>query len=668
MNKNDKWEQYRLAANTVRFLAADGVQKANSGHPGLPMGMADCATVLWTKFLKFNPQKPGWLNRDRFVLSAGHGSMLLYSLLYLSGYNVTLDDLKSFRQWGSRTPGHPELGCLPGVETTTGPLGQGFANGIGMAIAEKMMAQRFNSPDFSLLNHNIFAIVSDGDLMEGVSFEAASLAGHLKLGNVVYLYDNNNITIEGNTSLAFSENVAQRFDALGWHTIAINGHNYDEIEGAIQAGIDETEKPTLILAKTHIAFGSPNLQDSEKAHGSPLGEDELKAAKRNLGFPENEKFYVPKEAADLFRKRVSELVEIQKNWQEKFFRWQDNNPDQAQLLDKMISKSVPDDLAEQLIAAIPERDLATRASSGKILQKAAELVPGLIGGSADLSPSTKTWIDDAGAIEAYHFSGRNFHFGIREHGMGGILNGIAEYGGWIPFGSTFLVFSDYMRPPIRIAALSELQTIYVFTHDSIFVGEDGPTHQPVEHLAALRAIPNLVVFRPADSLEVAMGWNFALKHRTGPTALILTRQTLPNLKRTNDFQPEDVLRGGYILSPESEEKLDGIIVATGSEVHIAVEAQKILQEKGKPMRVVSIPSLEIFAQQSAAYRDKVLPANVPVFAVEVAVSFGWHGVAPNSKVKVIGIDRFGASAPYKILAEKFGFTGEKVAEKILSWM
>ena len=485
---------------------------------------------------------------------------------------------------------------------------------------------------------------------------------------MIYIYDNNSITIEGKTSLTFSEDVAKRFDALGWHTIAIDGHNYDEIEGAIQAGIDETEKPTLILAKTHIAFGSPNLQDSEKSHGSPLGEDELKAAKRNLGFPEYQKFFVPDEARELFKERVDALIQAHKEWQEKYFQWQKKYPEQAKQLEKMLSKAAPENLTQKLIEAIPEKDLATRASSGKILQKAAEFLPGLIGGSADLAPSTKTWIENSDAVEAENFLGRNFHFGIREHGMGGILNGIAEYGGWIPFGSTFLVFSDYMRPAIRIAALSELQTIYVFTHDSIFVGEDGPTHQPVEHLAALRTIPNLTVFRPADSLEVALGWAHALKHRTGPTALILTRQTVPNLQRPDDFQADDILRGAYIIAHEKGKKLDGIIVASGSEVHIAIEAQKLMQENGKSVRVISMPSMELFFLQFEAYREKIFPANVPVFAVEAGVSFGWHGVAPKSSVKVIGIDRFGASAPYKTLAEKFGFTGEKVAEKILNWM
>lgn len=666
--KKDKWELYRLAANTIRFLAADGVQKANSGHPGMPMGMADCATVLWTKFLCFNPQNPDWLNRDRFVLSAGHGSMLLYSLLYLSGFNVTLDDLKSFRQWGSRTPGHPEYRCLPGVETTTGPLGQGFANGIGMAIAAKMMATRFNSSDFQLFNHKIFGIVSDGDLMEGIAFEAASLAGHLKLGNVIYLYDDNSITIEGKTELTFSENVAKRFEALRWHTISIDGHNFDEIETAIQKGIEENEMPTLILAKTHIAFGSPNLQDSEKSHGSPLGEEEVKAAKRNLGFPENEKFYIPREVRDLFRQRVDELAESYRLWFEKYNQWRSTYPDKADLLQKMMSKKFPDNLLEELIKSLPEKDMATRASSGKILQKAAHLMPGLIGGSADLAPSTKTWIEDSGAVNAEDFTGRNFHFGIREHGMGGILNGMAEYGGFIPFGSTFLVFSDYMRPAIRIAALSELQTIYVFTHDSIFVGEDGPTHQPVEHLAALRAIPNLVVFRPADSLEVAAGWAYALRRRTGPTALILTRQTVPNLKRADQFAPEDILRGAYIISPETHKKLDGIIVASGSEVHVAISAQKILQDKKKSIRVVSMPSFEIFETQFSTYKNQIFPPGIPVFAVEAGVSFGWHGVAAESSVRVIGIDRFGASAPYKVLAEKFGFSGQKVAEKISGWL
>ncbi|MBL7074079.1 transketolase [candidate division KSB1 bacterium] len=657
----------QLAVNTIRMLAVDGVQKANSGHPGMPMGMADCAFVLWNRFLKFNPKDPIWPNRDRFVLSAGHGSMLLYALLYLSGYDVLIEDLKSFRQWGSRTPGHPEYNCLPGVETTTGPLGQGFANGVGMAIGAKMMAERFNTNGFSLLDHRIYGIVSDGDLMEGVASEAASMAGHLGLGNIIYIYDDNHITIEGDTNLSFSEDVGRRFEAYGWHTNQIDGHNHDDVASAIEKGIEVNDRPSLIIAKTHIAYGSPNMQDSEESHGAPLGVEEVLETKRNLGWPTRPNFYVPDEVRELFYCRVEELKKEYNRWQDNFRSWQKRNPKLAEQWGEMFAKRVPNSIDEELIRSIPTKPNATRVISGKILQKAAELVPSLCGGSADLAPSTKTLIEDSPSIGQGRFGGRNFHFGVREHAMGAVLNGLALYGSWIPYGSTFLVFSDYMRPSIRLAAMMGVQVIYVFTHDSIFVGEDGPTHQPVEQLAALRAIPNLTVIRPADGLEVAIAWTYALKNRSGPSALILTRQNVPTLPRPANFDPFLIQKGGYVLSEEKKEGPYIVLVATGSEVHLALESQKILEGEGCSVRVVSMPSLEIFRGQSKSYRESVIPRrNCRLAVIEAGVPHGWDGIT-ESPILIVSLDRFGASAPLGMLVEKFGFTGEAVSEKIKAW-
>lgn len=655
----------KLAADTIRILSAEGVQKANSGHPGMPMGMADCAVVLWTKYLKFNPNDPDWANRDRFILSAGHGSMLLYSLLHLSGYDVSLDDLKSFRQWDSRTPGHPEYGHLPGVETTTGPLGQGFTNGIGMAIASKMHSARYNTNEFNLFgNHFIYGIVSDGDLMEGVSHEAASLAGHLGLGNIVYLYDDNSITIDGSTNLAFSEDVEKRFNAYNWHTIKIDGHNYDQIAEAIEQGKNETERPTLILAKTHIGYGSPNKQDTSSVHGSPLGEDELKATKENLGWQYEESFYIPKEVQEIFDNRVSELKPEYEKWQQQFNQWQNKEPELSQKFTDAYQKNIPENLMQDLMDELSEVSGATRALSGTAIQKIAATLPGFVGGSADLAPSNNTYIKSETVISKSDFSGKNFHFGIREHAMGSIMNGMALYGGYIPYGGTFLVFSDYMRPAVRLAALSGIQVVYVFTHDSIFVGEDGPTHQPVEHITALRTIPNLTVIRPADNAEVAVSWIAALENKNGPTALILTRQKVQNIARESDFKPEDVKKGGYIISKESGDIPDVIIVATGSEVGVAVDSKRLLAEKGMDARIVSMPSLELFKQQPNEYKDKLLTKKAKaIVVVEAGITFGWKAIS-YLPMLVIGIDRYGASAPLGILPEKFGFTAEQVVEKI----
>jgi len=657
----------QLSVNTIRMLAVDAIQKANSGHPGMPMGMADCAFILWSRYLKFNPDDPQWSNRDRFVLSAGHGSMLLYSLLYLAGFDVTLDDLKQFRQWGSRTPGHPEKGCLPGVEMTTGPLGQGFASGVGMALASKIMAERFNRNDFSPIDHNVYGIVSDGDLMEGISSEAASLAGYFRLGNLIYLYDNNHITIEGETKLAFTEDVEKRFSAYGWHTVQIDGHNHNEIAAAIEEGIEEKNRPTLILARTHIGYGSPNKQDTASSHGSPLGEEEVIKTKKKLGWPLEPAFFVPDEVRELFSRRVKSLKKDYEKWQRGFKTWQKKYPDLANLWEKLQRKEMPADLEENLIGTLTEESVATRAISGKLIQKIAELIPGFLGGSADLAPSTKTFINNSASIGPGSFEGRNIHFGIREHGMGGILNGMVLYGGFIPYGSTFLVFSDYMRPSIRLAALMEIQVIYIFTHDSIFVGEDGPTHQPVEHIAALRAIPNLTVIRPADGLETAMAWAYALRRKDGPTALCLTRQKVPFLSRANGFDPAVIKKGGYIISKEKSAKPDLIIIASGSEVAPALEGKMLLEKNGKNVRVVSMPSLDLFKEQSKSYRNDVIPGSTPVVVVEAGISQGWYEIT-RAPILVIGMNRFGASAPYKILAEKFGFTGKSIADIILPWL
>ncbi len=659
-------ELSRKTADTIRLLAADGVQKANSGHPGMPMGMADCATVLWTKYLKYNPQDPLWANRDRFVLSGGHGSMLIYSLLHLAGYDISLNDLKSFRQWGSKTPGHPELGCVPGVETTTGPLGQGFTNAVGMAVAAKMSAARFNTDKQAVFGtHYVYSFCGDGDMMEGVTSEAASFAGHLGLGNIIFFYDSNHITIEGKTELAFSESVKDRFLAYNWHVLEIDGHNHDEIADAIEKGQAQSEKPTLIIAKTHIGFGSPNKHDTSGIHGAPLGEEELKAAKRELGFPEDESFFIPQEARCLFAAQVEKNKREYELWQKQFNEWKAENPEQADYYDKMMNRYAPQDLEQKLIDALPEKTNATRNLSGVIMQKIAEEVPAFVGGSADLDPSTKTFLKAFPAVQKGQYNGRNFHFGIREHAMGSINNGIALYGGYIPFGSTFMVFSDYMRPSVRLAALMDLQNIFIFTHDSIFVGEDGPTHQPVEHLAALRTIPNLLVLRPADGIETAVCWAMAVKTHDKPTALVLTRQTVPDLEREADFSYDDIKKGAYVVSKEKNGEAEAVILASGSEVQFALQAQTVLERKGIGVRVVSVPCKELFEKEDEAYQRSIIPHSTKALAVvEAGISFGWPNYFGLPLVKITIDDRFGASAPYKVLEEKFGFNGENIAAKI----
>ena len=655
----------QLCVKTIRTLTMDAVQKACSGHPGMPMGTAEMAYVLWTRFLKHNPANPSWPDRDRFVLSAGHGSMLLYSLLHLCGYPLPLEEIKRFRQWGSITPGHPEHWCVPGVETTTGPLGQGFGNGVGMAIAERFLAEVFNRPDHTIVDHYTYAIVSDGDLMEGVSAESASLAGHLGLGKLINLYDDNEISIEGSTDLTFTEDVGKRFEAHHWHVVDVNGHDMAAVEEAIREGQAETERPTLIICHTHIAYGSPNKQDTAEAHGAPLGEEEIRLIKEKIGWPPEPTFWIPEEVREFFAHLRPIWAAQEAAWQARFESYRQAHPDLAQLWETLMGGRLPDGWQERVPAFAAGTAMATRAASGEVLQAIAPALPTLLGGSADLAPSNKTYLKAYTSIGPDDFSGRNLHFGVREHAMGVILNGLALHGGIIPYGGTFLVFSDYMRPTIRLAAMMGQPVIYLFTHDSIFLGEDGPTHQPVEHLAALRAIPHLVVIRPADATETAVAWRVALKRRHGPTALALTRQKLPVLDRSQFPSAEGLTRGAYVLTGQ-EEQPDLILIASGSEVYVALEAQEILARRGIKARVVSMASWELFEEQPEEYRVAVLPPSVPFrLAIEAGVGQGWEKyVGPFGEV--MGIERFGASAPYKVLAEKFGFTPQHVAKRALA--
>jgi transketolase len=653
----------QLAVNTIRILAAEGIQKANSGHPGMPMGMADVAYVLWTKYLKFNPEKPDWINRDRFVLSAGHGSMLLYSLLHLSHFDVTMDDLKSFRQLNSRTPGHPEYGCLPGVETTTGPLGQGFANAVGMSIASKMMKAKFDDNNGLFGEHFVYAICGDGDLMEGISSEAASLAGHLGLGNIIFFYDDNKITIDGSTDLAFTEDVQKRFDAYGWHTIKIDGHNHDEIKKAIELGQAEKNRPTLILARTTIGYGSPNKSNTSGVHGSPLGKDELQKTKENLGWKFTEEFFIPNEVKKIFSDRINLLKKEYSLWCEQYEQWKRENTDKAALLKKYLTKEIPENILEKIYDDNLLKENATRAHSGFVMQKISSEIPFLVGGSADLNPSTNTFLKNSNAIQKNSFEGSNIYFGIREHAMGGILNGISLYGGFIPFGSTFLVFSDYMRPSIRLAALSKLQVIYVFTHDSIFLGEDGPTHQPIEHLAALRTIPNLKVIRPADGYETALAWAEALKNTTGPTAIILTRQKVKNVSSVEKSLTEIPDTIEVYKNENGKRKL--VILASGSEVYPAIESAKILSNDYS-VKVLSVLSLNVLKSEDNSL-NKFIPKDAKCVVVEAAITTGWGDIVRNELLR-IDLNDFGKSAPTEVLAEYYGFTAEKIATKIKNWL
>ncbi len=648
-------------ANTIRGLTMDAVQKANIGHPGMPMGAADMATVLWTKFLKFNAADPKWPDRDRFVLSAGHGSMLIYSLLYLTGYDMPLEEIKQFRQWGSITAGHPESHLTPGVETTTGPLGQGISNAVGIALAERWLATRYNRPGHTIVDHHTYVIASDGDLMEGVSHESCALAGHLGLGKLVVLYDDNHITIDGSTDLSYSDDVVKRFDAYGWHTQRADGHDPVAIEAALQAAVAETERPSIIAFRTHIGYGSPNKQDTASAHGEPLGEDEVRLTKENLGCPVEPKFYVPDKVLEYMRQVGAAGSDQEANWKARFAEYEQAHPELAAEFQGALHGELPDGWDEGLNGLFePGKFLATRVASGTVLDFIAPRIPYLVGGSADLTGSNKTRPKGADHLSRHDFSGRYIHFGIREQGMSSILTGMALHGGIRPYGGTFLVFSDYLRPTIRLACMMELPVIYVFTHDSIGLGEDGPTHQPIEQWMSLRAIPRLLTFRPADATETAVGWQIALDNTAGPTALALTRQGLPILDRTKYAPAEEAARGAYILNDADVPQV--ILIGTGSEVHIALEAQALLAEKGIGARVVSMPSWELFDAQPAVYRDSVLPTNITArVSVEAGVKVGWERyVGPNGII--IGLDHYGASAPYQELYRNFGLTAEAVAE------
>jgi transketolase len=651
----------KRAINTIRFLAADAVQKANSGHPGLPMGTAAIAYVIWTRHLKFDPSSPDWVDRDRFVLSAGHGSMLLYALLHLTGFDLSLDDIKEFRQWGSITPGHPEYGMTPGVETTTGPLGQGFANGVGMALAADHLAAVYNRPNFPLVDHHVYGIVSDGDLMEGVASEAASLAGHLRLGRLIYLYDDNRITIDGSTDLTFTESRAVRFASYGWHTSHVeDGNDIEAIDKAIKDA-KEDPRPSLILCRTHIGYGLPTRQDTAAAHGEPPGEEELSGAKEKLDWPLEPAFLIPDEVGEYY----SELRESGKkkhdSWNVLFDDYRKVYPKTAEEFERIQSGELPKKLGVTTFSS-NEKGLATRASSGQVLNSLAPLLPELIGGSADLTGSNKTDIKGEEPYSLNNPAGRYIHFGIREHGMGSILNGIAVHGGLIPYGGTFLVFSDYMRPSIRLAALMELRVIYVFTHDSIGLGEDGPTHQPIEQLAALRVIPNLTVIRPADANEVAVAWLAAVESKDSPVALALTRQAVPTLDREIYNSADGLRKGAYVLRDYGDGEPELILMATGSEVELIIEAGETLSKDGVAVRLVSFPSWELFEKQDDAYRQDVLPSGTTArIAIEAGSSMGWSKWVGDSGV-VIGINKFGASAPYKEIYQNYGLTTENLIE------
>ncbi len=668
MNMGETEDLDQRCINTIRFLAVDAVQKANSGHPGMPMGAAPMAYVLWTKFLKYDPDDPHWPNRDRFILSAGHASMLLYALLYLTGYkNMTMEQIRSFRQFGSITPGHPESLLADGIEVTTGPLGQGFGNGVGMAITERYLAALYNTPDHNISDHYTYAITSDGDLMEGISSEAASIAGHLGLGKLVYLYDDNHVSIEGSTNLAFTEDRGRRFEAYGWHVEHVeDGNDLAEIETAIEAARLELERPSLVIVRTHIGYGSPHKQDTAAAHGEPLGAEEVKLTKEALGWPLEPEFLVPDDVLAHFREARSRGKLLNGEWQSRFSAFEQDMPEEASRFRAALKKELPKGWDDSL-PAFEQKDgpLATRVASGKCINALAPKLPQLLGGSADLAPSTITLIEGGGDFEPGQV-GRNFHFGVREHGMGAIVNGMAQHGGVIPYGATFLIFSDYMRASIRIGALQQAPAIWIFTHDSIGLGEDGPTHQPVEHLMSLRAMPGLVLIRPADARETAAAWRAAIKlyGRGVPVAMALTRQKLPVLEEANTA---GAARGAYVIT-EAEGgsgAMDVILIATGSEVHVALEAKQLLQERKVQARVVSMPSWELFEEQDESYRESVLPSRVTArVSVEAGATFGWSRYAGDSGVSV-GIDRFGASAPGDVVMDKLGINAANVASRAL---
>jgi len=657
----------QLTITTIRTLSMDAVQKANSGHPGAPMGLAPAAYTLFKYFLKHNPKNPAWMDRDRFVLSGGHGSALLYSLLYLFGYGLNLDDLKNFRQWGSRTPGHPEYGETPGVETTTGPLGQGIANAVGMAMAERHLAVRFNKADKALIDHHTYVMCGDGDLMEGVALESISLAGHLGLGKLILLYDDNGITIEGKTDISFTENVRAKFESQNWHVVTVkDGNDMDEIKKAVQAGKDEATRPTLVQIKTHIAYGSPHKQDSSDAHGSPLGAEEIKLTKKFYGVPEDKDFYVPDEVLENCRKALAKGEEMEHAWQEVFDTYKAHYPEFAGQFVDAVSGFLTQGWDSKIPVFKPEDGpVATRSASGKVLNAIADHLPTLMGGSADLAPSNNTYIKNAADFQKGAWEGRNIRFGVREHAMGAIMSGMFLHSGVRPFGGTFLVFADYMRPAIRVASLMKLPLIYVFTHDSVAVGEDGPTHQPVEHLASLRAIPNLTVVRPADANETALAWKKALMTLDSPTALILSRQNLPTLdvsKKDGEFN-----YGAYTVENVTDPDL--ILIATGSEVHICVEAAKALKKDHNiKAAVVSMPSWELFEKAPASYRERILPSHVKTrIAVEAGISMGWEKYV-GTEGRIIGINRFGASAPGGKVLKEYGFSSENIVKNALEML
>ena len=669
--------------NTLRFLSVDAVQKADSGHPGMPMGAASMAYVVWTRFLKHNPVNPEWFDRDRFVLSPGHGSMLLYSLLHLTGYDLPLEQIKQFREWGSLTPGHPERGVTPGVETTTGPLGQGFGNGVGLAMAEAHLAACHNRPGLEIVNHFTYGIVSDGDLMEGVSSEAASLAGDLKLGKLIYLYDDNHVTLSAGTDLTFTENRARRFEAYGWHVQSVtDGNDLTAIDSALRAARDETERPSLILVRTHIGYGSPHKQDSFESHGSPLGVEEVRLTKQKLGWPVEPPFYIPGDARDHFREAIARGKLAEENWRDKFSAYAQSFPDLAKAFEQVIRGELPNGWDRDIpIFPADAKGIATRVAAGKVMNAVAPRLPALIGGSADLNPSTHTALSGLGDFEpvemylcdkqgaiagVWGYAGRNLYFGVREHGMGAILNGLAAHGGTLPFGATFLIFSDYMRPPMRLAAMMGLRVIYVFTHDSIALGQDGSTHQPVEQLAGLRAIPGLTVIRPGDANETAVAWRVALEMSDRPVALVLTRQNVPTLDRTLFAAADGLRHGAYVLADAPNGRPDVILIASGSEVGLIVAAQRELQDQKVQARVVSMPSWELFDAQPQNYRDQVLLPSIPArLAVEAGASQGWHRFV-GDRGDVLGVDRFGASAPGDVVMREYGFTVENVSKRTLA--
>jgi transketolase len=670
-----------LCINTIRMLSIDMVQQANSGHPGMPMGAAPMAYVLWTRFLKHHPLHPGWPDRDRFVLSAGHGSALLYSLLHLTGYDLSIEEIKRFRQWGSKTPGHPEYGETPGVECTAGPLGQGFAHGVGMAMAERFLATRFNRPGHEIVSHYTYAIVSDGDLMEGIASEAASLAGHLRLGKLIYLYDNNHITLAGEIGLNFTEDVCKRFEAYGWHVLSVeDGNDMEAIAKAITAAQNESSRPSLISVRTHIGFGSPRKQDTFEAHGSPLGPEEVIATKKNLGWPLEPAFYIPDEALSHFRETLIRGTQLEEEWKTKLESYKKAFPELGAEWDRWMKAELPEDWDKNIPSfPLDPKGIPTRSAGGQIINAIASRLPSLIGGSADLNPSTNTALKNKGNFQCpgfgdgtlqgaisgpWGYEGANISFGVREHVMGCILNGMALHGGVYPFGSTFLIFSDYMRPAIRLAALMKLHVIYIFTHDSIAIGEDGPTHQPIEQLANFRAIPGLIVIRPADANETAEAWRIAMEHREGPVAIILTRQNVPVIDRTRFSPATNLRKGAYILADSPSEKPEVLMIATGSEVHLALDVYEKLKREGVSARVVNMPSWELFEQQPERYRNEVIPPEVTTrISIEAGATQGWHRYI-GLQGEAIGIDHFGASAPMKVLLKEFGFTPENILDKI----